>query len=44
MSSDFCPLGVDWGGDSIDDADLDSDAAASDSAASESAEARVNLK
>ena len=47
MSSDFCPSGVDWGGDCIDDSDLDSDAAASDVAASESAElaeARVNLR
>ena len=43
MSSDFWPFGIDWGDDSIDDADPDSDAAAFDAAASESAEARVNL-
>ena len=44
MSSDFWPFGIDWGDDSIDDADPDSDAAAFDVAASESAEARVNLR
>ena len=43
MSSDFCPLGIDWGDDLIEDAHSDSDAAAFDVAASESAEARVNL-